>query len=110
MYTYENNLDYARRQDALDPLAPFRQQFYIPPAQGREAIYFCGNSLGLQPKTARAAAEQEFLSWQQLGVEGHFQGPNPWLHYHEYLSDQEARVVGARPSAEAGLRRARHDP
>ena len=98
MNTYENNLDYARRQDALDPLAPFREQFYIPPVAGREAIYFCGNSLGLQPKTARAAAEQEFLSWQQLGVEGHFQGPNPWLHYHEYLSDQEARVVGARPA------------
>lgn len=95
--TYENNLAYARRQDAGDPLQHFRQQFFIPPVQGREAIYFCGNSLGLQPKTARAAVEQEFLDWQLLGVEGHFQGTHPWLHYHEYLAVQEAELVGARP-------------
>jgi kynureninase len=95
---YENNLAYARRQDQADALRPFRDQFYIPPVNGRESIYLCGNSLGLQPKTARAAAEQEFLDWQLLGVEGHFQGAHPWLHYHEYLTDQEAQVVGARPS------------
>jgi kynureninase len=94
---YENNLQYARRQDEQDALRAFRDQFYIPPVKGRESIYLCGNSLGLQPKTARAAAEQEFLDWQLLGVEGHFHGTNPWLHYHEYLNEQEARVVGAKP-------------
>jgi kynureninase len=98
MMTYENNLNYARRQDEQDPLRAFRNQFYIPPVQGRESIYLCGNSLGLQPKTARAAVEQEFRDWQLLGVEGHFQGTNPWLHYHEYLADQAAQVVGARPA------------
>jgi kynureninase len=97
MNPYENNLDFARRQDAQDPLRAFREQFFIPPVNGREAIYLCGNSLGLQPRTARAAVEQEFLDWQQLGVEGHFQGTNPWLYYHEYLRDQEAQVVGAQP-------------
>jgi kynureninase len=97
MMQYENNLAYARHLDARDSLRHFRDQFYIPPVNGRESIYLCGNSLGLQPKTARAAVEQEFLDWQLLGVEGHFHGTNPWLHYHEYLTEPEARVVGARP-------------
>ncbi|MGV3503770.1 MAG: kynureninase [Adhaeribacter sp.] len=93
--TYENNLAFARRLDAADPLQHFRQQFFIPPVQGRESIYLCGNSLGLQPKTARAAVEQEFLDWQLLGVEGHFHGTHPWLYYHQYLAAQEAALVGA---------------
>lgn len=97
MSTYENSLDYARQQDAQDPLGHFREQFFIPPVKEQEAIYFCGNSLGLQPKTARAAVEQEFMDWQLLGVEGHFHGTNPWLHYHEYLNEKEARLVGALP-------------
>lgn len=95
---YENNIEFARQLDAQDSLNSFRSQFYIPPANGRDSIYLCGNSLGLQPKTARAAAEQEFLDWQNLGVEGHFQGANPWLHYHEYLEEKTARLVGAKTS------------
>jgi len=95
---FENNIDFARGLDAQDPLKEFRHQFYIPPVNGKESIYLCGNSLGLQPKTARAAAEQEFLDWQNLGVEGHFHGTNPWLHYHEYLEEKEAQIVGAQPS------------
>lgn len=97
MMSYENNLAYARHQDAQDALRAFRDQFYIPPVNGRESIYLCGNSLGLQPKNARAAVEQEFLDWQLLGVEGHFHGTHPWLDYHEYLAGPEARVVGALP-------------
>lgn len=92
---YENTIDFARQLDAQDDLKHFREQFHIPPANGKESVYLCGNSLGLQPKTARAAAEQEFLDWQNLGVEGHFHGTNPWLHYHEYLEEQEAKIVGA---------------
>jgi len=94
---FENNIDFARRLDAQDTLKDFRNQFYIPPVNNKDSIYLCGNSLGLQPKTARAAAEQEFLDWQNLGVEGHFHGTNPWLHYHQYLEEKEARIVGALP-------------
>ncbi|WP_026462202.1 kynureninase [Adhaeribacter aquaticus] len=94
---YENNIAFAQELDKQDRLKHFREQFYIPPVNGKDSIYLCGNSLGLQPKTARAAVEQEFLDWQNLGVEGHFHGTNPWLHYHEYLEEKEARVVGARP-------------
>ncbi len=95
--TFQNNIDFARSLDTQDPLHHFRERFFIPPVNGKQSIYLCGNSLGLQPKTARAAVEQEFLDWQNLGVEGHFQATNPWLHYHEYLAEKEARVVGAQP-------------
>jgi len=94
---YQNTLTFAQQADQQDSLSRFRDQFFIPPVNGQDSIYLCGNSLGLQPKTARAAAEQEFLDWQNLGVEGHFHGKFPWLHYHEHLQDAEARVVGAQP-------------
>jgi kynureninase len=94
---YQNTITFAQEADARDSLHHFRDKFFIPPVNGQDSIYLCGNSLGLQPKTARAAAEQEFLDWQNLGVEGHFHGKYPWLHYHEYLQDAEARVVGAQP-------------
>jgi len=88
----------AAELDAADPLAAFRQEFHIPPGpDGRPCAYFCGNSLGLLPKTARAAVEQEFASWERQGVEGHFRGASPWVPYHETLADATARVVGARP-------------
>ncbi|OWP64664.1 kynureninase [Hymenobacter amundsenii] len=97
--TFEPTLDFARQLDAQDPLRDFRQQFLIPPGpdgQG-ECLYFCGNSLGLQPRTARAAAEAQFANWQNLAVEGHFKGDSPWLPFHERLQGPSGRVVGAKP-------------
>ncbi|WP_317173525.1 kynureninase [Hymenobacter montanus] len=89
---------FAADLDAADPLAAFRQEFHIPPGpNGQPSVYLCGNSLGLQPQSARAAVEQEFEAWEQLGVEGHFHGEAPWLHYHETLAAPSARLVGARP-------------
>ena len=84
--------------DLADPLAVFRREFHIPPGpDGRPCAYLCGNSLGLQPKAARTAVEEEFQAWEQLGVEGHFRGVSPWLHYHETLIEPSARLVGALP-------------
>ena len=84
--------------DATDPLAAFRQEFHLPAGpNGQPCAYFCGNSLGLMPKAARAAAEQEFDSWERLGVEGHFQAPSFWMHYHDTLTEASARLVGALP-------------
>lgn len=92
-------LDFARAQDAADPLSAFRNEFHLPRHRdGSEVVYLCGNSLGLQPKGVRAAIEQELLDWQELGVEGHFQGKNPWFSYHEPLLPAAAEVVGALPS------------
>jgi kynureninase len=97
--TYQPTLDFARSLDAQDPLREFRQHFLIPPAPNGngECLYFCGNSLGLQPRTARAAAEQQFTNWQNLAVEGHFKGETPWMHFHERLTNATAQVVGAKP-------------
>ena len=95
--TYENSLQYAQTQDQQDPLRQYREQFYFPQVNGRDSIYFTGNSLGLQPKAAKAAIELELEDWANLGVEGHFEGRNPWMHYHEFLTEKAARVVGANP-------------
>ena len=95
---FETGLDFAQKADSTDKLAHFRDQFHIPKTTGgSEAIYFCGNSLGLQPKSTRAFIEQELKDWENLGVEGHFQAKNPWMPYHEFLSESTARLVGARP-------------
>lgn len=60
-------------------------------------LYFCGNSLGLQPKTARTLIVEELDDWAALGVEGHFAGRRPWYPYHEQFREPAARLVGARP-------------
>ena len=88
----------AARLDAQDPLHSFRARFLIPPAPGGgDSLYFCGNSLGLQPRAVRAAVEQELTTWAERAVDGHFAGDAPWVSYHEALSADEARVVGALP-------------
>lgn len=96
MITYKNDLDFAKAQDAADPLQAFRNEFHFPQHEGRPAIYFTGNSLGLQPKAAAAALQQELDDWARLGVEGHFHAQHPWYSYHEELANSTARLVGAR--------------
>lgn len=89
----------ARALDASDELAAFRSRFYIPPhTDGTDSVYLCGNSLGLQPKSTRDYIGQELKDWETLAVEGHFHAKTPWMPYHEYLTDQTARLVGARPA------------
>lgn len=90
-------LDLARRHDAADPLKSFREQFIFPQHKGHNAIYLCGNSLGLQPVSTRQALLDELDQWATYGVEGHFMGENPWMYYHKYLTPQSARLVGALP-------------
>ena len=96
---YETTEHFAADMDARDPLAEFRQRFYFPKtADGSACVYLCGHSLGLQPKTAREYVESELKDWELLGVEGHFRGTHPWIHYHRLLSEQTARLVGAKPA------------
>lgn len=88
----------ARSMDEADALRDFRAQFHIPrTAAGEDSIYLCGNSLGLQPRTTKDAVLQELQDWQTHGVEGHFHARNPWLPYHEFLTESYARLVGATP-------------
>src|SRR5690606_13273188 len=83
--------------DASDPLSPFRGEFLIPTEDGREQLYFCGNSLGLQPRGARAAVLAELDDWASFAVEAHFKGGRPWWRYHEFVRERLARVAGALP-------------
>lgn len=95
--TFETGIEFARAMDERDPLAHFRERFCLPSHKGKECIYLCGHSLGLQPKTARAYLEQELLDWANLGVEGHHHAHNPWIPYHRLLTEQTAELVGALP-------------
>jgi kynureninase len=94
---FHNTLDFARQMDAQDPLRAFRQEFFFPQHGGREVLYFCGNSLGLQPKSVRARLLDELDRWATYAVEGHFKGERPWMHYHKFLTPPTARLVGALP-------------
>lgn len=88
----------ARALDAADPLTAFRERFHLPlTSEGRPQLYFCGNSLGLQPRSVRASLEQELDTWARLAVEGHFHGPAPWYDFHEPLARPMADIVGATP-------------
>lgn len=89
---------YALQHDSQDDLRHFRDQFFIPKHEGHDQAYFCGNSLGLQPKSLPAALTEELENWAQNGVEGHFHGKHPWMPYHEFVRDSLASVVGAMPS------------
>ncbi|MBA3633767.1 MAG: kynureninase [Acidobacteria bacterium] len=95
---FENYASFAAEMDTRDSLGNFRDKFYIPKQpNGEEVIYLTGNSLGLQPKSTRNYIEQELKDWENLGVEGHFHAKNPWLPYHEFLTEQMANIVGAKP-------------
>jgi kynureninase len=92
------SLECAKELDQKDKIAPYRDQFHIPKDNnGNNWIYMCGNSLGLQPKTTKKYIQQELEDWANLGVEGHVEAKNPWMPYHEFLTDAMAKVVGAKP-------------
>ena len=96
MIDYSLEQEFAEQMDARDPLASLRKEFYIPQAaSGKESIYFCGHSLGLQPVTVRENIEKVLHDWEKLGVEGHFYGTPRWLDYSELLKPKMAKIVGA---------------
>ncbi len=89
---------HALQLDRSDPLAEFRSRFHYPSgSDGDPHIYFCGNSLGLQPKTAAYELDAILSDWARLGVDGHFKADPPWIGYHRNLSAMMARIVGALP-------------
>jgi len=88
----------AHALDAANALRVSRTEFHIPLHEGTEQAYFCGNSLGLQPRSARAMVEEVLDKWATEGVEGHFREPAPWMPYHELVRAGLADVVGAEPA------------
>ena len=98
MTNFTNSLEFAKQLDSQDSLHSYRSKFYIPQHEGHDMVYFTGNSLGLQPKTTKDYIQQELNDWAAYGVEGHFLAKNPWMSYHEILTDKTAKIVGALPS------------
>lgn len=97
-HQFEATLDFARSQDDTDTLHSFRERFFFPQHDGKDAYYFCGNSLGLQPRSATWLFQRELDDWATHGVEGHFRARNPWMYYHDQFSGSLAKIVGADPS------------
>lgn len=94
---FENSLSFAKRLDEQDPLKRFREKFIIPGKEGSQKIYFLGNSLGLQPKTVKEELNKILEQWANYGVEGFFEGENPWMRLHDKLVHPLSKIVGALP-------------
>ena len=96
---YNNTKEFALSLDAKDELRSYRDEFHIPlQKNGEEHVYMCWNSLGLQPKRTKEFLNQELEDWATFGVEGHFHAKNPWMPYHEFLTESYAKIVGAKPT------------
>ena len=94
---YKPTREFAEEMDRKDPLEKYRNDFHFPKHNnGKEAIYLCGNSLGLQPKSAKSHIMAVLDDWRELGVKGHFEGDNPFAIYHEDLGAKMAKIVGAK--------------
>ncbi|MCC6816088.1 MAG: kynureninase [Saprospiraceae bacterium] len=92
-----SSLQESIQKDQQDLLYHFREQFYFPFDQEGSLYYFCGNSLGLQPRRTQDYVLQELKDWSEFAVEGHTEALRPWVHYHEFLTEPMAQVVGALP-------------
>lgn len=97
-YHFNTSNGFAIGADKADVLSEFRKEFFIPEKKGNPLIYFCGNSLGLEPKSAKKFLEIELEDWALLGVDGHFHAHNPWLNYHKFLQQSLAEIMGALPA------------
>lgn len=93
---FENTLEFAKSLDKQDPLKDFRQKFFIPQHNNKDAVYFTGNSLGLQPKSTIDHINIELEDWAALGVLGHHKGRNAWVVYHEQFATPLSKIVGAK--------------
>lgn len=95
---FKNTLEFAQKLDAEDRLARYREEFIFPQHNGENVIYFTGNSLGLQPKSAKRYVDEIMTDWANLAVEGHFHAEKPWWDYHDRFAEKLAKVVGAKPA------------
>ena len=95
---FQNTREFAKQLDAQDELSHYRDEFIFPKVNGKQVIYFTGNSLGLQPKRTKAYVDEVMNDWANLAVEGHFYADKPWWDYHERFCQPLSEIVGAKPS------------
>ncbi len=96
--TFQNTLAFAQELDQKDPLHHYKSEFIFPQHNGKNVIYFTGNSLGLQPKRTKKYVDEIMDDWANLAVEGHFYADKPWWDYHERFAAPLSKIVGAKPS------------
>ena len=95
---FQNTKEFAQQLDAQDELNSYRDEFIYPKVNGKQVIYFTGNSLGLQPKRTKKYVDEVMNDWANLAVEGHFYAKKPWWDYHERFCKPLSEIVGAKPS------------
>lgn len=100
--TFQNTREFAQSLDAQDELKKYRDEFHFPHVNGKQVIYFTGNSLGLQPKRTKTYVDEVMNDWANLAVEGHFYSDKPWWDYQERFASPLSEIVGAKP-AEVGV-------
>jgi kynureninase len=96
--TFQNTREFARQLDNQDKLHQYRDEFIFPQHNGKNVIYFTGNSLGLQPKRTKKFVDEVMKDWAEMAVEGHFYAEKPWWDYHERFANPLSKIVGAKPS------------
>lgn len=96
--TFQNTKAFAQELDKQDPLHHYKNEFIFPQHQGKNVVYFTGNSLGLQPKRTKKYVDEVMNDWANLAVEGHFYADKPWWDYHERFANPLSKIVGANPS------------
>jgi kynureninase len=62
-------------------------------------VYFCGHSLGLQPKSAASYVRRVLESWHWEGVEAYFSERAHWVDYADRLRPKLAPLLGAQPES-----------
>jgi len=96
--TFQNTKAFAQELDKQDPLHHYKNEFIFPQHNGKNVVYFTGNSLGLQPKRTKKYVDEVMNDWANLAVEGHFYADKPWWDYHERFANPLSKIVGAKPS------------
>lgn len=110
--------EHAFRLDSQDHLKDLRHEFIIPTQrnlksssldvksasnsveENKPCIYFCGNSLGLQPRRTALLISQHLSAWAMKGVLGHFTEHEDsnlpgFLHVDDAAAKLMAPIVGA---------------
>ena len=95
---FKNSREFAQSLDANDELRKYRDEFHFPKVNGKQVIYFTGNSLGLQPKRTKSYVDEVMSDWANMAVEGHFYSDKPWWDYQERFAVPLSEIVGAKPS------------
>ncbi|MFW9924294.1 MAG: kynureninase [Candidatus Thorarchaeota archaeon] len=90
---FEKSEEFARKMDKEDPLAHFRERFFIQ----KGIIYADGNSLGLMSKDSEKALNRVISEWKSIAIKGWLEAEKPWFYFSEELGSTIAPLVGALP-------------